>query len=184
MEEGGKVITIIVLKAEKEKLFGYYKFSHSVNKRPTITLTFTALRFSHRNGKKKMKKLFSSSTIHETFAPFRISLCSCGFWYNGVITKNKHNALVESTKILLSMFYSLFFVALFILNVRWGEQEPATIDSFLIKHGWHKLYLIELLFLPIIIWSNFYHRREICECLQLIARYDVVCQVNSFTRLK
>lgn len=126
----------------------------------------------------KTGKLFTSSTIYETFSSFNIVLCFCGFWYNGITTKNKHNPSLESIKILLSILYSLCFLALFVMNVLSGEQEPESQTSILLRHGSHKMYLIELLFLPIIIWSNFYHHIRICDCLQLIDRYDRICQVK------
>lgn len=125
-----------------------------------------------------MENFFTSSTIYRTFSPFSILLCCCGFWYNGIITESKHNASLESIKILLSMLYSLFFFSLFIVNGLLGQQEPEWMASCLMKHGWHTLFLMELLFLPAFIWSNFYHRREIDECLQQIDRYDALCQVR------
>lgn len=135
-------------------------------------LTLNAFQLFIVQRKRKMENFFFSSTIYETFSPFKVMLCFCGFWYSG-----KRNASLERVKIVLSVLYSLFFVTFFVMNVKWGEQEPKTIDSILLKHGWHKLYLIELVFLPIIIWSNFHHRRGISECLQLIDQYDVMCQV-------
>lgn len=119
---------------------------------------------------------FGSSTIYETFFPFNAALCFCGFWYNGNNAKSKCASL-ESFKILLSVLYSLLFVALFLMNVLWGVQMSAPSDGFLLKHGWNKLALMELLYLPIIIWSNYHHRRELDECLQLFDQYDVMCQV-------
>lgn len=125
-----------------------------------------------------MGNFFTSSTIYKTFFPFSILLCFCGFWYNGIITERKHNASREAIKALLSVLHFLLFVALFVMNVLWGEREPESTESLLLKHGWHKLYLIEFLFLPIIMWSNFYHRTKLDECLRLIEHYDTVCQVK------
>jgi hypothetical protein len=127
------------------------------------------------------KSFFASSNIYETFSPFNILLCACGFWHNGVKAEGKHNASVGSIKVLLSVMFSLFFLTLLIWNVYWGEQEPEHINSTLLKHGSHKLYFIELLLLQVIIWSNFRNRREIFQCLQLIDRYDVLCQVNGLS---
>lgn len=124
-----------------------------------------------------MRNLFRSSTIYETFSPFNAVLCFCGFWYNGNNAKSKCASL-EGIKILFSVLYSLLFLALFGLNVLWGEQLPKAVGSPVLKNGWHKMCLSELLFLFIILWSNYRHRREINECLILIDQYDVTCQVK------
>lgn len=125
-----------------------------------------------------MEKFFESSTIYETFSPFNKMLCFCGFFYNGCSTKGKHKASVAIVKMVLSLLYSLLFATLFVMNVLWGQKEPESVQSFLLKHGWYKLFLSELIALPIIIWNNFYHRKMIDRCLQLIHQYDVACQVN------
>lgn len=168
-------------RADKSSLHNASSTSYPANKRTAITLTFNArpglFTAQQKKRKRKMKNFFTSSTIYRTFSPFSILLCCCGFWYNGIITKSKHNATLENFKILLSMLYSLFFLSLFVISALQGQQEPDSMP-FLLKHGWHKLYLIEHLFLPTIIWSNFYHRRQIDECLQLIDQYDALCQVR------
>lgn len=128
-----------------------------------------------------MEKFFKSSTIYETISPFNRMLCFCGFWYSGGRrTKGEHKASVDVIKFFMSLLYSLFFVTLFVMNVLWGQKEPESVQSFLLKHGWYKLFLSKLIILPIIIWNNFYHRKMIDECLQLIHQYDVACQVNIF----
>lgn len=144
---------------------------HSKSRSPTRMLGFDTFSLLI-HCKRKMETLLISSSIYETFQPFNIVLCCCGFWFSG-----KHNASLKSIKSFLSVLYSLYYFTFFVLKAIWGEQEPKMVDSFLMKHGRHYLFLSELLFLPIIIWSNFYNRQRINECLQLIDRYDTVCQV-------
>lgn len=136
-------------------------------------LTFNAFPLFTLQWKRKMENLFSSSTVYETFSPFNMMLCFSGFWYTG-----KLNASLDGTKMILSVLYSVLFVTFAIMNALWGEQEPTSADSFLLKGGWHNLFLSEFFFLPIMIWSNFHHRRRINDCLVLIEQYDVVCQVS------
>jgi hypothetical protein len=120
-----------------------------------------------------MENVKSSPAIYETFVPFNLVLNICGFWYIGVNVNRGR----ENLRFILSIVYSLSFLLLFVMNVRLGEQEPESTTSLLLKHGWHKLYLIEFFILPFIIWNNFYYRKEISRCLHLISLYDVMCEV-------
>lgn len=118
-----------------------------------------------------------SSTIYETFKSFHIILNFCGFFHNGMNTK-PDNVLLEMMKFALSVVYSFVFIILLTLNVLLGEQEPEKTKSFLLRHGSHKLYCIELIFLLLILWNNFYYRREIRMCLQVIDKFDVFYEVR------
>lgn len=123
-----------------------------------------------------MEKFTESSNIYETFSPFSQVLRCCGFWYNG--SRSKQTATRSAIKVLLSVMYSLMFCWFCYRNIVSGPQEPQEMSSLLMKHGFHKLYSMELFFLPSFIWSNFYYRKELDECLQLLNRFDVICQVN------
>ena len=149
----------------------------TVFKRTQNTLTFYAFPLLTKHRKRKMRSLARGSTIYETFSPFNAVLCFCGFWYSCNNAKSKC-AILESIKILLSVLYSLLFCALFITNVMWGIQVTDSVDSVILKIGWHQMTLIQLLFLSIFIWSNYSNRRKINECLQLVDQYDVMCQVS------
>lgn len=125
-----------------------------------------------------MENLLAASTIYETFLPFNVALCFCGFWFSGTKAKVKHNATLDAIRILMSILFTVLFLVLLSWIVYWGEQEPKNTDSFLIKHGCHKLYMIELFFLVILIWSNYRHRDAVAECLHLIDQYDWMSQVR------
>jgi len=71
-----------------------------------------------------------------------------------------------------------FFIFLFAMNIHWGMSDTGVSESLLLRHSWHKLYLLEFLFLAISIARNFYYRQQIGESLQLMDQYDVVCQVS------
>jgi hypothetical protein len=122
------------------------------------------------------------TTIFETFTPFKVLLCLCGFLYNGGDASSKSSTFSKIAKFTLSVFYSVLIVIFFFLNLIWGEQEPESSTSMLINHGWHKLHLFELLMLPVVMWNNFSNRDKIDECMKLFARYDFACQVNAINK--
>ena len=118
-------------------------------------------------------------SVYETFKPFRFILCLCGFWYNGGDAGENFSICREVVKFLFSIFYSTIFVIFFWMNLFWGEREPESSKSFLLNEGWHKLHLFELSMMPIIIWNNFYHRHQIDDCMRLLDKYDIACQVGN-----
>jgi hypothetical protein len=103
----------------------------------------------------------------------------CVFAASGTAEQKRESSItLDGIRILMSILFTLLFIALLCWVIYWGEQEPKITDSFLLKHGCHKLYLIELLLLVILIWNNYRNRDEMGECLQLIDRYDKMCQVR------
>lgn len=127
----------------------------------------------------EMKRVWNyfirSTNIYESFLPFSNVLWLFGFMS---LTPRRQ---AETTMIttLLDRFLIGFWVFLYVLQIAlislWGQQEPETEKSLLIKHGWHKLYIFELFFLVWAIRLNFIHRFSINEeCLRLIDQFDLV----------
>lgn len=127
-----------------------------------------------------MEIVRAASTTYETFFPFHVALCFCGFWFGGTKARVKHNALLEVGRLFMSTLFTVLFVAVLAWIMYWGEQEPKNTDSFLLKHGCHKTYVAEALFLVVLIWSSYRHRHAIGECLHLIDQYDRMSQVRKF----
>lgn len=132
-------------------------------------------------------KITKSSSIYETFLPLSFLLKFCGFYYDGSnsfhvrdtnVGHKSNKAALECFKFILSAAYSILFVFLSVMNMILGELEPKTTTSFLLRHGWHKLYILKLLYLSIIVWNNFYFRWELRQCLRLIEKYDRLCEVR------
>jgi len=116
------------------------------------------------------------STIYVTLRPLCRLLDCCGFCYNGSSSSGSNK--LKAIKMLMSIFSFAFFIFLFAMNIHWGMSDTGVSESLLLRHSWHKLYLLEFLFLAISIARNFYYRQQIGESLQLMDQYDVVCQVS------
>jgi hypothetical protein len=113
-----------------------------------------------------------TSRIYSAFSLPNVVLCLCGFHFNGMDSSARY-------RYVLSALYSIGFLLLFALNVVLGEQEPQVTKSLLLRHGFHKLYLLQFLYLSALVWNNFYYRREIEKCLRTIEEYDVLCEVRT-----
>jgi hypothetical protein len=112
------------------------------------------------------------SSVYRAFSPLSAVLSCCGFHYNGT-----NASAFASVRFLLSMLYTIVFLLLFVLNVMLGEQEPEMTKSLVLKHGYHKIYLFEMLFLCAVIWNNFWYREKIDECMRVLASFDELCEV-------
>lgn len=123
-----------------------------------------------------VRELFKQSTnIYETFYPLNMVLKFFGLipftLRRRQSSKRPLMTLVDG--FLLCFWASLYFF-LFAINLMWGQQEPESEKSLLIKHGWHKLYLFQMLLLPCVIVLNFTNKLSIVECLRLMDKFDLV----------
>lgn len=124
----------------------------------------------------KMLRLKSKrDSIYEIFTPINILLSFCGFLYNGMDERQLFTN--KTVKFMLSVIYSTIFVLMFAFNVILGDQEPGSTKSFVLRHGWHKFYLLELLYLAVLIWNNFKHRKNYRKCLKILENFDEICEV-------
>jgi len=120
----------------------------------------------------------ASTNIYQTFLPFYMVLKAFGF-IPFSIRHGKGTAAVTLTlsdRIALGC-WTTFYALLLCLNIVWGQQEPDAEKSMLIKHGWHKLYLLEMATLAYVVLSNFIKRSSIVECLRLMDQFDL-CKVR------
>lgn len=120
------------------------------------------------------KALTHSTNIYETFQPLCIVLRVFGFM---PFTASRRTEKGPSTTLfdgLLLGFWVSSYLFLFTINTLWGQLEPEAESSFLIKHGWHKLYLLEMLVLEFVVLLNYANRCTIVECLRLMDQFDLV----------
>lgn len=128
------------------------------------------------------KAFVRSSNIYETFRPFYIVLKVFGFMTFRVSRRNEKGPSTTFFDGLLLGFWVSSYLFLFTMNMLWGQREPDAESSLLIKHGWHKLYLLEMFVVASVVVFNFIHRNTIVDCLRLIDQFDLV-QVTWYYRL-
>lgn len=122
------------------------------------------------------KNVPRSTNIYETFQPFYKVLKMFGFFPFTVELSRKQHIRPSTTLFdagLLGLWISLHSF-LFGLNWLLGDQEPEAESSLIVKHGWHKIYLMQTATSLFAVAHNFVNRHSIVECLRLINQFDLV----------
>lgn len=117
--------------------------------------------------------LLRSENIYETFWPLYKVLRLFGFMPFTVPRRNEKNLPPTLFDGLILGFWVSSYLFLFTMNTLWGQREPEAESSLLIKHGCHKLYLLEMLVPASVVLLNFANRRTIVDCLRLIDQFDL-----------
>lgn len=118
------------------------------------------------------KYLAHSTSVYETFSPFSSILKLFGFMSLTFGRQPERKSLTTLLDVLLMGFWLLWYLVLFTMILLWGEQEPESENSLLIKHGCHKLYLFEFIVLAYLARMNFANRFSINGCLRLMDQFD------------
>ena len=84
--------------------------------------------------------------------------------------------------VLLCGTWLVSYLYMLVMNIIWGQQEPEVEKSLLIKHGWHKLYLFEMLLLPVVVVWNVSCRGSIVGCLRLMDQFDLIEVTRDYQR--
>lgn len=122
------------------------------------------------------KNVPRSTNIYETFQPFYKVLKFFGFFPFTVELSSKQHIRPSATLFdagLLGLWISLHSF-LFGLNWVLGDQEPEAESSLIVKHGWHKIYLMQTATSLFVVAHNFANRHSIVECLGLMNQFDLV----------
>lgn len=122
------------------------------------------------------KKFPRSTNIYQTFQPFYKVLKILGFFPFTVELSSKQHIRPSTTLFdagLLGLWISLHSF-LFGLNWLLGDQEPEAESSLIVKHGWHKIYLMQTATTLFVVAHNFANRYSIVECLRLMNQFDLV----------
>lgn len=112
----------------------------------------------------------SSNNVYQTFAPLHCVLKVFGL-ATYQLDLNNCVLKVSRNKIYITICL-IFYISLFSINVFWGEQEPDAEESLLIKHGWHKMFLIEMFCLIVITIVNYNRQDTTIKCLELMNEFD------------
>lgn len=120
------------------------------------------------------KALTYSENVYETFQPLCVVLRVFGFMPFTVSRRIEKGPSATLFDGLLLGFRVSSYLFLFTMNTLWGQLEPEAESSLLIRHGWHKLYLLEMLVLAFVVLLNYANRRTIVECLRLMDQFDLV----------
>lgn len=112
----------------------------------------------------------NSNNIYQTFAPLHCVLKVFGLATYQLDLDNRV-LKVSKNKIYITIC-CIFYIFLLSINVYWGEQEPDAEESLLIKHGWHKMYLIEMICLIVITIVNYNRQDTTIKCLELFHEFD------------
>lgn len=114
-----------------------------------------------------------SSNIFETFHPFNRVSKLFGF-FSFTVQPDSEQGLFTTffDRILLGFWVSLHLF-LFVVNSVLGQREPEVEDSLFAKHGWHKIYLLQMASLAWVVVQNFNKRFCIAESLRLMNRFDL-----------
>lgn len=113
----------------------------------------------------------NSNNIYQTFAPLHFVLKIFGLAAYQ-LDLNKSRAIKISKNRIYIFICCLFYIGLLIFNLYWGEQEPDAEVSLLIRHGWHKLRLIQIMCMTIITIINYKNQDITIKCLELINTFD------------
>lgn len=123
-----------------------------------------------------MFQLNPSPNIYQTFKPFYWILKVFGFASYGIDERNQEINTKTCDKILTLMWIVICLVFT-VLNICWGEQEP-TEDSNIIRHGWHKVYIFETLFVALAIFFNHKNFEVTKRILQTLNEFDVLTNME------
>lgn len=115
--------------------------------------------------------VLNSNNIYQTFAPLHWVLKIFGLAAYQLELNNSRVLKISTNKMYI-IIYCTFYISLLTIDLYWGEQEPDAEESLLIRHGWHKLYLIEMICLTIITIVNYKHQDTTIKCLELINEID------------
>lgn len=123
-----------------------------------------------------MFQLKSSSNIYQTFKPFYWILKVFGFASYRLDERNQILNVRLCDKMYTFMWIVIYLFVV-VLNSYWGEQEPAE-DSVLVRHGWHKLYIFETIFVAIAIFCNYKNIKTTKVIFQTLNEFDIMTNME------
>lgn len=123
-----------------------------------------------------MFQLKPSPNIYQTFKPFYWILKVFGFACYGIDERNREIKMKICDKI-FTFLWIVIYLIFTVLNIYWGEQEP-TEDSNIIRHGWHKVYIFETLFVVLAIFFNCKNFKITRRILQTFNEFDVLTNME------